>query len=411
MRTIKCVVALAGSLFFAGCTLEDGEAPSLTSPSEFALSVTMSASPDQLPRDGSSQSVVTVTVRDAGGRPVSGQRLVVSTSAGSLSESSVTTNGSGQATFTFTAPPLSTTANAAIIRVIPVGTDAGNAAPRDLAISFTSTSNATAPTPAFTFTPTLPQANLPVRFDASTTRDENALCMDACSYSWNFGDGTSANGRIVSKTFSAGRTYTVTLTVVDAAGSAASTAQSVVVAAVNPPTVTLTVSPNPPLAGQPAVFTATATPAAGHSIVRYEWAFGDGTSETTTVPTVTKTYATLGTHIVRVTAVDGMGQGGTAALTFTIIGTGVFASFTASPSDPVPGGLVSFNGSSSIGAGGASIVGWLWDFGNGTQSQETDAFASTSYGTVGAYTVTLTVTDSDGRTGSTTRTVTVTEPD
>jgi PKD repeat protein len=249
-----------------------------------------------------------------------------------------------------------------------------------------------------------------VRFDASATRDEGAPCLDACTYSWNFGDGTTDSGRIVNKTFTAGRTYTVTLTVVDAAGASASTAQSVIVEAVNPPTVTLTVNPNPPLAGQAAVFTAIATPAAGHSVVRYEWAFGDGTSATTTGPTVTKTYENLGTHIARVTAVDEMGQTGTAALTFTIVGTGVFASFTASPSNPVPGALVSFNGSASIGAGGATIEEWFWDFGNGTQSEESDPFASTTYTTVGTYTVTLTVTDSNGRTGTTTRTVAVTAP-
>jgi len=411
MRTIHSIVVLAACVFVAGCTLEDGSAPNLTAPSEFALSVTMSATPDQLPRDGSSQSVVTFTVRDASGRPVSGQRLSLSTSAGSLSASTVTTNSAGEATVTFTAPPTATIANAAIIRAIPVGTDAGNAAPRDLAISFTGTPNATAPLPSFTFTPTSPQAGIPVRFDASSTRDENAQCLDACSYSWNFGDGSTGSGRIVNKTFSAGRTYTVTLTVVDAAGATASTAQAVTVASVNPPTVTLTVSPNPPLAGQPAVFTAVATPAPGHSIVQYDWSFGDGTSQTTTVPTVSKTYDSLGTHVARVTATDEMGQTGTGVLTFTIVGTGVFASFTASPSDPIVATPVNFNASASIGAGGAAISEWFWDFGNGTQAQESDPFTTTSYASPGTYTVTLRVTDSNGRTGSVTRSVTVSLPD
>src|SRR5687767_10323470 len=141
MRMMTRIAVLLACAFVAGCTLEDGSAPNLTAPSEFALSVTMSATPDQLPRDGSAQSVVTVTVRDAAGRAVSGQRLAISTSAGTLSDSFVTTASNGQATFTFTAPPSATTANAAIIRVIPVGTDAANSAPRDFAISFTSTSN------------------------------------------------------------------------------------------------------------------------------------------------------------------------------------------------------------------------------------------------------------------------------
>jgi PKD repeat protein len=411
MQTQFRNAAVLACALFAGCAVEDGSAPqNLTAPSEFALSVTMSAAPDTIPRDGQSQSVVTVTVRDASGRAVSGQRLTLSTSAGRLSDTSITTNSVGQASFTFTAPSPDTTANAAVIGVTPVSTDGSNAAQRNVTILFTGTPNRTLPTAAFTFSPPAPQANLPVRFDASLTTDEGVPCLDACSYSWNFGDGTTGSGRIATKTYAAGRVYTVTLTVTDPAGSSASTAQSVTVAAVNPPTVTLVVSPNPPLAGLPAVFTATATPAAGHSILQYEWHFGDGTSTTTTVPTVTKTYTNLGAHVARVTATDGMGQTGTAAVTFTIVGSGVVAAFSVSPTNPITNTTVSFNASGSIGAGGANIETWHWDFGNGTQSEEGDAFATTTYANPGTYTVTLTVTDSNGRTGTATRTVSVSEP-
>src|SRR5688500_15529432 len=105
MSRIAVLVACA---VVAGCTHEDGSAPNLTAPSDLALSVTMSATPDQVPRDGASQSIVTVTVRDAAGRRVAGQRLTVSTTAGRLSDSTVTTESSGRATFTFTAPSAST---------------------------------------------------------------------------------------------------------------------------------------------------------------------------------------------------------------------------------------------------------------------------------------------------------------
>ena len=142
--------------------------------------------------------------------------------------------------------------------------------------------------------------------------------------------------------------------------------------------------------------------------MRYEWDFGDGTTQTTTVPTVSHTYSNLGTHVARVTVTDDLGQTGSAALTFNIVGTGVFASFTVSPSNPVPNGTVSFNGSASVGAGGSAITKWSWDFGNGTMVEETDPFTSTTYSSVGTFTVTLTVTDGAGRTGTTTRLVTVT---
>jgi PKD repeat protein len=404
--------ALAACVFLAGCTLEDGSAPQdLTAPSEFALSVTMTAAPDSVPRDGASQSVVTVTVRDAAGSPVAGQRLTLTTTVGSLSDSSVTTGSGGQASFTFTAPPAATVGSGAVIGVVPIGTDGANAAQRNLTIRFTGTTNRSLPTPAFTVTPDEPEANLAVRFDASTTTDEGAPCLEACSYSWNFGDGSTGSGRIVNHTFTAGRTYTVTLTVTDAAGSSASIARQVVVAAIEGPTVDLTFAPATPLAGQPTVFTADAEAADGHSIVRYEWDFGDGTSQTTTSGSVSKTYASRGTYVVRVTVTDDTGQTASDVVSFSITTSGATASFTVSPSDPETGTTVTFNGSASTGSGGAEIVEWSWDFGNGVTDEQDDPTTSTSYGSPGTYTVTLTVTDSNDRTGTTTKTVTVSEPD
>jgi PKD repeat protein len=410
MRILKTFVAVAACLTAAACSLEDGAAPSPTGPSEFALSVTMSASPDQLPRDGSSQSVVTITVRDESSRPVSGQRLSASSTLGSLSGGDIVTDGNGQASVRLTAPVAGTVGNAAVISVVPVGSNGGNAVARTISVLLTGASNSTRPTPSFAWTPTNPELNTSVRFDASATTDENASCFDVCTYSWDFGDGSTGTGRITNHTFTAARTYTVTLTVTDPAGTSASLARSVVVAAVPAPSVSLTVSPNPPLAGQRATFTANANPATGHSITSYAWDFGDGTTQTTTTPNVTKTYSGRGTYVVTVTATDDVGQTGTAILQFTITGAGVTASFTVSPSGPVTGQEVQFNGSASTGAGGAAITQWAWDFGDGATATESSATTSHNYAAAGSYTVRLTVTDSSGRTGSTTVTVSVTEP-
>lgn len=398
--------ALAACAFVAGCTLEDGSAPSLTSPSEFSLSVTLSATPDQLPRDGTSQSAVTVTVRDAAGRLVSGQRLTLSTSAGSLSENSVTTNSNGQASFTFTAPPNATTGNSAIIRVVPIGTDGANAAPRDLAILFTGTSNSTRPTfgtPAFAVTPTAPEAGLPTRFDASATQDEGSACLDACSYSWNFGDGSTGSGRAVTHTYAAGRIYTVALTVTDAAGATSATAIQVTVTAPAAPTVVLTSTPSPPLAGQLTTLRAAVTAIAGRSIVRYAWTFGDGTSQTTTIPTVTKTYARQGTFVATVTATDDLGQEGSASLQLDIVSSAVSATIVFSPTDPSAGQRVHFRAINPAAPNGATISSYEWNFGDSEVSGGGSASGQQvehTY-TVGAdtYVVRVTITDSNGNVG------------
>lgn len=407
-RVVTVVIALMASVW-AGCSLEDPGAPALTSPSGFGAAVTMTAAPDSLPRNGSAQSVVTVFVRDAGNAPVPGRHLTVEATIGTVSQDRVVTDGDGNATFAFIAPSAATVGNEARILVTPVSGGGETALPRVLTITLTGVSNGTVPTPAFTVTPTAPEKSVAVRFDASTTTDEGAVCLDACTYSWNFGDGSTGTGRIVSHTFATPGSRTVTLTVTDGAGASASTASTVTIADVALPTVTLAVVPSPPLADQPATFTATATAATGHRISSYFWTWGDGNTQTTFVPTVTKAYSEVGTYVPSVTATDDLGQTATASLAFTIVGSGVTASFTASPTNPTTLIAVQFNGVASSGPAGATITSWAWDFGDGTAVETNDvATTSHTFTVAGIYIVRLTVTDSSGRTGTTTVNVTVT---
>src|SRR5258705_12842180 len=101
-------VVVAATLTSA-CGLEKQTQPSLIGPAQTGLAINMTATPDQLPRDGSSQSVVTVTARDAEGRAIAGQRLSVTLGTNApqgaaLSTPEVVTNSNGQATFTVQAP-------------------------------------------------------------------------------------------------------------------------------------------------------------------------------------------------------------------------------------------------------------------------------------------------------------------
>ena len=405
---VSVVVALVTSAW-AGCSLETPGVPGLTSPSGFGTAVTLTATPDSLPRNGSAQSVVTVTVRDSTNTPAGGQRLTVTATVGTLSQDEIVTDGDGHATFAFIAPAATAVANQARIQVVPVS-DGGEAPlPRVLTITLTGVSNSTVPTPAFTFTPTTPEKNASVRFDASTTTDEGIVCLDVCTYSWNFGDGSTGSGRIVSHIYTTPGSRTVTLTVTDAAGTSASTASTVTVSDVAKPTVALAVDPSPPLADQPATFTATTTVAAGHGISSYFWTWGDGNSQTTFVPTVIKTYGAVGTYVPTVRVTDDLGQTATDALQFTIVGSGVTASFTASPTNPTTAIAVQFNGIASTAPGGATITSWAWDFGDGT-AVETNTVSTTAhtFAAAGIYVVRLTVTDSTGRTGTVTVNVTVT---
>jgi PKD repeat protein len=80
------------------------------------------------------------------------------------------------------------------------------------------------------------------------------------------------------------------------------------------------------------------------------------------------------------------------------------AAFSVSPSAPVAGQAVSFDGSSSSDPDG-SIVSYAWTFGDG--SAGSGAAAHHAYASPGSYTVTLSVTDNSGNSSSVSETVTV----
>jgi len=88
----------------------------------------------------------------------------------------------------------------------------------------------------------------------------------------------------------------------------------------------------------------------------------------------------------------------------------VTASFTISPTAPTTTDTVFFNGSASAGSAGSTITTWAWDFGDGTTTSASVPTVSHLYATANTYVVSLTVTDSGGRTGTTTVNVAVKAP-
>jgi PKD repeat protein len=178
-------------------------------------------------------------------------------------------------------------------------------------------------------------------------------------------------------------------------------------------TVTLTALNVPPAAAgsvdmtttdrlTPVHFTDASTDSDG-SVASWLWDFGDGTTSTEQNPT--HTYARLGSKTVTLTVEDDDGDSSAtetigSVLVKNIPPRGGFArtSGDANRVDPVQ-----FTDTSTDLDG--AIASWAWDFGEGGGSAEQSP--SHTYGALGTFPVTLTVTDSDGGSDTVGGTVTV----
>ncbi|MGW5878123.1 PKD domain-containing protein [Nocardiopsis terrae] len=138
-------------------------------------------------------------------------------------------------------------------------------------------------------------------------------------------------------------------------------------------------------------------------ITDYAWDFGDGTTGTGT--TTSHTYTGPGTYTVTLTVTDETGATNSDTVEVTVgtpDHTAPTADFTGSCYTWWYYCSLDASGSS---AGDAPIVSYSWDFGDGTTG--TGATTWHFYDGPGTYTVTLTVTDETGATGSLTKTITL----
>jgi len=83
------------------------------------------------------------------------------------------------------------------------------------------------PAASFVFSPTMPKITTPVFFNADASRATPGRTI--VRYSWNFGDGVSADGAFASHLFTLAGIYNVTLTVTDDVGQQGTLAAAVTV--------------------------------------------------------------------------------------------------------------------------------------------------------------------------------------
>jgi PKD repeat protein len=406
---------VAMTMLAAACTLKKQEAPSLTGPSELGTSISISVSPDVLTQDGASQSVVSITARDASGQPIRNLSMRadtavngIATDFGSLSARNLVTDSSGHASLTFTAPDPVPDAPATDVQIVvrPTESDFGNSTPRTATIHLIPQGTVTPPktsvTAEFTFNPGAPADHENVVFDGSPSTSTSGTIVE---WNWNFGDGARASGMFVTHSFSKPGTFNVTLTAVDSIGASNAVSHAVVVGQGANPSASFVMSPASPVLNQNVNFNASASTATAGRVIRsYSWDFGDGTPKTSGV-TTSHAYSTAGTYTVVLVVTDDAGHIGTATQSVTVSNGNPTAQITVSPPSGLTGQAISFIGSQSVAAPGRTIVNYSWNFGDG--STGSGATTSHPYAAPGTYTVTLIVTDDQGKQGIATATVTI----
>ncbi|MCL5876297.1 MAG: PKD domain-containing protein [Candidatus Bathyarchaeota archaeon] len=223
------------------------------------------------------------------------------------------------------------------------------------------------------------------------------------SWLWSFGDGTTSIEQNPTHTYSTAGVKTVTLAVTDSLGIASAVTKTLSVAAeviqIESPTAEFTVSSVNPTVLQEVTFTDTSITGSG-VINQWLWSFGDESTSTQQNPT--HAYTTTGVKTITLTVTDSNGKSSTTTKTITVEEAPI-AEFTVSSVNPLVLQQVSFTDTSVAGSG--AINNWLWDFGDGVTSTEQNP--THAYSTIGLKTVTLTVTDSNGKTSTVTHELTV----
>jgi PKD repeat protein len=162
-----------------------------------------------------------------------------------------------------------------------------------------------APTAAFSVDASTASVEVPIQFDAASSSDPDGWIAD---YGWDFGDGTTSEGRAVEHAYTQTGVYIVVLTVSDNDGATTTRQTQVHITdddnAAPQPYVTLSTTSLEP--GETVVCSAAGSLDPDGEIASFEWIFGDGSRAEGV--TATHAYTATGTYRISLTVTDDQGM-------------------------------------------------------------------------------------------------------
>ena len=234
--------------------------------------------------------------------------------------------------------------------------------------------------PIANFTSNTACSNKPITFT-----DLSIPTASIATYNWNFGDGVGTSGNAnPTYSYATSSTYTIQHIVVMSNGCV-DTVEKTLKVNVSPLADFTSTST---CVGKNSMFFSNSTISSG-SISAYNWNFGDGGNSTLKDPI--HIFPNTGTFSITYTVTSDSGCVSTTVKVITVTPRPT-ANFTMSP-NPVTAYENVFCTDQSIPAG-SPIVGWYWNFANGTTGNVQNP--TTMYSDKGIFTVTLAITDAFG---------------
>lgn len=225
-----------------------------------------------------------------------------------------------------------------------------------------------------------------ITFTDAGSRDQDGRVV---GWSWDFGDGGSAEGEEVTHSYNAPGKYPVVLTVQDDSGLPCSTDMDTIFARINYPPVA-DAGPDELICVGKVQFSGTNSSDQDGQIIEYIWDFGDGNTGRGENPY--HIYAKTGTYNVTLTVRDNSGTATDTASDTKVVRINTPPKAVAGMGGTIrPGESFRFDGSQSFDADGDEIISYEWDFGDGTTGS--GQVVDHQYNEPGSYLVTLTVMD------------------
>ncbi|MCP4696401.1 MAG: DUF1566 domain-containing protein [Gammaproteobacteria bacterium] len=226
--------------------------------------------------------------------------------------------------------------------------------------------------------------------------------LDPYTYIWDFGDGNTANTVDITHTYNTAGSYTAAFTVTDIMSD--SLTDSVTIRVNASPIAAFSITPASGNAPLTVTLDASASADADGTITDYAWNSSDGQTASG-LSSASLTFNAAGTYTITLTVTDNDGITDSIQQNVTVNALPI-AAFNMAPAAGIAPLTINLDASASTDPDGA-VIDYAWSSSDGQTASGLSA--SLTFNTASTYTITLTVTDNDGATHSSTpQNVTVT---